>query len=350
MGLWLNQHPDAGEGIAQFAIANAQERMRAAQRVTRKKPIIVVKSGRTEAGARAAFSHTGALAGGDVASSTLFDQCGVLRVNTIEELFTLATAFTSQPLPRGNRVALLTNAGGPAIMATDAAVTLGLTLAPLEENTRRILRKKLPPECSVANPVDLIASADADRSGISLNDHVQSIVEAIESAGRPAVLAVHSGAGASGYGATDRVPERIAELVYVDTGPPSGPLDAELEGSELPMPSPEDLAAEENLDGLSEEQLESFQRRAIPEPAGAVRDALELTNDARLDVPATVICTGFTSEQVKGFIEQGAAWIAALGQLRDVTYIDLPTSHWPMWSRPKELAEILGEVAQRHAA
>ncbi|MCI0568804.1 MAG: acetate--CoA ligase family protein [Acidobacteria bacterium] len=139
-----------------------------AQRVTRRKPIIAVKSGRTEAGARAAFSHTGALAGGDVASSTLFDQCGVLRVNTIEEMFTLATAFTSQPLPRGNRMALLTNAGGPAIMATDAAVTLGLTLAPLEEKTRRILRKKLPPECSVANPVDLIASADADRYAVGL--------------------------------------------------------------------------------------------------------------------------------------------------------------------------------------
>ena len=139
-----------------------------AQRATRKKPIIAVKSGRTEAGARAAFSHTGSLAGGDVATSTLFDQCGVLRVNTIEELFTLATAFTSQPLPKGNRVAILTNAGGPAIMATDAAITLGLTLAPLEEKTRRELKRRLPPECSVANPVDLIASADASRYDAAL--------------------------------------------------------------------------------------------------------------------------------------------------------------------------------------
>jgi len=139
-----------------------------AQRVTRKKPIIAVKSGRTKAGARAAFSHTGSLAGGDVATSTLFEQCGVLRVNTIEEMFTLATAFTSQPLPRGNRVAILTNAGGPAIMATDAAVNLGLTLAPLEERTRRGLKQHLPPECSVGNPVDLIASADATRYAVGL--------------------------------------------------------------------------------------------------------------------------------------------------------------------------------------
>ena len=195
-----------------------------------------------------------------------------------------------------------------------------------------------------------LESVDADRSGITLNDHVEAIVDAVNIAGRPVVLAVHSGAGASGYGASDRAPERIAEMVYVDTGPPSGPLDPSVEGDEEPMLSPEDLARDENLDGLSEEQLETFQRRAIPEPAGAVRDALELTNDARLDVPATVICTGFTSEQVKGFIEQRAAWVAALGDLRDVTWVDLPTSHWPMWSRPKELAQILGDVAQRHGA
>ncbi|HEV8336548.1 MAG TPA: acetate--CoA ligase family protein [Candidatus Polarisedimenticolia bacterium] len=150
------------------SFGNPRKFTQIAQRVTRKKPIIAVKSGRTEAGARAAMSHTGALAGADRASSTLFDQCGVLRVGTIEEMFTLASAFTSQPLPRGNRVAILTNAGGPAIMATDAAVNLGLDLAPLEEKTRRILKAKLPPECSVANPVDLIASGDAPRYEIGL--------------------------------------------------------------------------------------------------------------------------------------------------------------------------------------
>jgi acetyltransferase len=150
------------------SFGNPKKFTQLAQRVTRKKPIIAVKSGRTEAGARAAFSHTGALAGADVASSTLFDQCGVLRVSTIEEMFTLATAFTTQPLPRGNRVAILTNAGGPAIMATDAAVNLGLTLASLTQKTRQHLKRRLPPECSVANPVDLIASADAQRYEVGL--------------------------------------------------------------------------------------------------------------------------------------------------------------------------------------
>jgi pimeloyl-ACP methyl ester carboxylesterase len=194
-----------------------------------------------------------------------------------------------------------------------------------------------------------LESADTDRSGISLNDHVEAIADAVRGAGRPAVLAVHSGAGASGYAASDRVPELVAEMVYVDSGPPSGALDADLQGDEEPMLSPEELAREENLDGLTEEQLDTFQRRAVPEPAGPIRDAPDLKNDARLDVPTTVICTGFTSEQVKGAVEQGLTWIAALAELRSVTYVDLPTSHWPMWSRPKELARIIGDVAQAHA-
>jgi hypothetical protein len=118
---------------------------------------------------------------------------------------------------------------------------------------------------------------------------------------------------------------------------------------ELPLPSPEKLAEEENLDGLSEEQLETFRRRAVPEPGAAMREAAELTNDARLDVPSTVICTGFPSEQVKGWVNEGYAWLGGLAELRDVTYVDLPTSHWPMWSRPRELAEIIGDVAKAHA-
>jgi pimeloyl-ACP methyl ester carboxylesterase len=193
-----------------------------------------------------------------------------------------------------------------------------------------------------------LESADADRSNISLDDHVEAITGAVRAAGRPVVLAVHSGAGASGNAACDRVPELIAEMVYVDSGPPSGALDPGMEGTELPLPSAEDLAAEENLDGLTDDQLETFRRRAIPEPAGPIRDAPELKNDARLDVPTTVICTGFTSEQVKGAVREGQTWIAGLAELRRVSYLDLPTSHWPMWSRPKELAEILAELANRH--
>ena len=89
-----------------------------------------------------------------------------------------------------------------------------------------------------------------------------------------------------------------------------------------------------------------FRRRAVPQPGSAVRDAHEFRNDARLDVPSTVVCTGFTSEQYKEALKEGYAFLAGLAELRDVTYVDLPTSHWPMWSRPQELAAIIGDVAR----
>ncbi len=191
-----------------------------------------------------------------------------------------------------------------------------------------------------------LESADADRSSITLSDHVDSIVEAVEAAGAPVVLAVHSGTGASGYAASDRIAEKLAAMVYVDSGPATGALDPGFEGDELPLPDPETLAAEENLDGLSDEQLATFRERAVPEPGGVLREAPQLTNDARLDVPTVAICTGFTSEQYKDALKEGYAWLGGFGELRDITWIDLPTSHWPMWSRPQELAKIIGDVAQ----
>jgi acetyl coenzyme A synthetase (ADP forming)-like protein len=130
-----------------------------AKRVSRKKPILVVKSGRTAEGARAATSHTGAIAGTDVTVSAFLRQCGVLRANTIDELFGVARALDRCPLPAGNRVGIVTNAGGPAIMATDACVNLGLEMAELSAATRSTLKSFLPAEASIGNPVDMIASA-----------------------------------------------------------------------------------------------------------------------------------------------------------------------------------------------
>ncbi|MBA3719255.1 MAG: alpha/beta hydrolase [Nocardioidaceae bacterium] len=190
-----------------------------------------------------------------------------------------------------------------------------------------------------------LESADADRSSITLTDHVNAICDAVTAAGRPAVLAVHSGAGTPGYAVTDRIPEQLAAMVYVDTGPGKGALDPDFTEAEKPLPSPEELAESENLDGLSEEQLETFRARAIPEPGAALRDAADLTNDARLDVPSTIICTAFTAEEYKEAAKEGYAFLAGLAELHDVTYVELPTSHWPMWSRPKELAGIIGQIA-----
>jgi len=190
-----------------------------------------------------------------------------------------------------------------------------------------------------------LESADADRSSITLSDHVDAIVDAVNVAGPPVVLAVHSGTGYSGYIASDRIPEQIAAMVYVDSAPGKPPMDADFADAEKPMIW-EEIEAEENLDGLSEEQKETFRRRAVPMPGGVLREKMELTNDARHDVPSTIIATGFSSEQYKEAMKEGYSFLAGLPDLRNVTWIDLPTSHWPMWSRPKELAKIIGDVAK----
>jgi pimeloyl-ACP methyl ester carboxylesterase len=190
-------------------------------------------------------------------------------------------------------------------------------------------------------------SPETDRSTIRFADHVEAIRDAVEAEGRPVVLAVHSGTGAPGYAVTDLVPERIAAMVYVDTAPARGAMDPDVAGDELPMPSLEELAENENLDGLTREQLETFRDRAVPEPASSVLEAHTFADEARLDVPSVVICTGASSEQMRAWAAEGYAWLAGLPELRNVTYVDLPTSHWPMWSRPRELAEIIGDVASR---
>jgi pimeloyl-ACP methyl ester carboxylesterase len=192
--------------------------------------------------------------------------------------------------------------------------------------------------------------ADTDRSAIGLEDHVDAICEAVTAAGRPVVLAVHSLSGGAGYAASDRIPERIAAMVYVDTAPATGPVMPDLEGAEFPMRTRRQLEEEENLDGLSKAQLEKFERRAVPEPASILRDAADLTNDARRYIPSTIVCTGFPSDQVRAAAEEGYAWLGGIAELRNVTWVDLPTSHWPMWSKPTELAGVIADVAAAHAS
>jgi pimeloyl-ACP methyl ester carboxylesterase len=194
-----------------------------------------------------------------------------------------------------------------------------------------------------------LESVDADRSSVSFADHVDAICDAIIAAGAPVVLAVHSATGFSGYAASDRIPDKIAAMVYVDTAPGKGALDPDFEGVEKPLDW-KSIEEEENLDGLSEEQKETFRQRAVPEPGGLLREGAALRNDARRDIPSTIICTGFTAEQYKAYAkDHDWPWLAGIPELRNVAWIDLPTSHWPMWSRPKELAAIIGDVAKAHA-
>lgn len=138
---------------------NPRQFLEIASRITRKKPIIAVKSGRSATGARAASSHTGALAASDTVVDALFAQAGVLRAGTVEELFDLAMAFGGQPLPRTRRVAVVTNSGGPGIIAADALEGAGMEVAELAPATVERLRPLFPPEASLRNPLDMIASA-----------------------------------------------------------------------------------------------------------------------------------------------------------------------------------------------
>jgi pimeloyl-ACP methyl ester carboxylesterase len=162
------------------------------------------------------------------------------------------------------------------------------------------------------------------------------------------VLAVHSAAGFTGYAASDRIPERIAAMVYVDTAPGKGALDPDFDGADKPMVWSE-IEEEENLDGLSDEQKETFRRRAVPVPGSLIRESVDLVNDARRDIPTTFICTGFSAKQYQTYAREHPEWafLAGIPELRDATWIDLPTSHWPMWSRPRDLAQLIGDVATR---
>jgi len=174
--------PDIGVILLYLeSFGNPRRFMKLAKRVSRKKPILAVKSGRTEAGARAASSHTGSLSGMDIAVDALLGQAGVMRTNTIERMFDTAMLLAYQPVPKSNRVAIVTNAGGPGIMAADACSNHGLELVDFSDETVTKLKSFLPAEASVRNPVDMLASAgpveyEAAVRAVLADDSVDSLM------------------------------------------------------------------------------------------------------------------------------------------------------------------------------
>ncbi len=151
------------------SFGNPRNFLEIARRITRRKPIVVVKSGRSSVGARAASSHTGALAASDASVDALFAQAGVLRAESIEEMFDIAIAFSDRPLPAARSVVVLTNAGGPGIIAADALEASGLDVVELESGTIEKLRPLFPPEASLRNPLDMIASANPAGYSVALD-------------------------------------------------------------------------------------------------------------------------------------------------------------------------------------
>jgi acetyl coenzyme A synthetase (ADP forming)-like protein len=163
------------------AIENGQLFIDRALKVSRRKPMVVLKAGRSDAGTRAVSSHTGSLAGSYAAYKAAFKQAGVIEAQTMQELFDIALAFSNQPLPKGNRAAIITNAGGPAALASDSLASYGITLAILQDNTRQKLRAQLNPSAQVDNPVDMLGGATPEEyatalSAVSQDDNVDILL------------------------------------------------------------------------------------------------------------------------------------------------------------------------------
>ncbi|MCK5075277.1 MAG: acetate--CoA ligase family protein, partial [Calditrichia bacterium] len=148
--------------LYQESIENARDFMEKARKISAKKPMIILKAGKTSEGQKAASSHTGALASSDTATQAMFDQCGIIRVNSVQRLCESALAFSTQPIPKNDNICVITNAGGPGILAADAISENGLKMASLSKNTTKQLQEVIPEEASAHNPVDMIASANHD--------------------------------------------------------------------------------------------------------------------------------------------------------------------------------------------
>ncbi len=167
----LAEDPDTRVIVGYLESVNAGDAfLKAAEAAASVKPVVLFKAGVTAAGGRAASSHTGSLAGADVGYAAAFLRAGVVRAEQFETLFDIATAFDMQPLPKGNRIAVLTNAGGPGIMAADAIELSGLKMATIAPAAMAALKPKLPAAASVNNPVDVLGDADAERYGLALRE------------------------------------------------------------------------------------------------------------------------------------------------------------------------------------
>jgi pimeloyl-ACP methyl ester carboxylesterase len=190
-------------------------------------------------------------------------------------------------------------------------------------------------------------SKDADRSGITLRDHVDAVVEVIDALdpdGGRVVLVGHSGGGAVAHAAVDARPGRVARVVYVDSGPlgPGGVINDELptENGEVPLPD-WSLFDDEDLVDLDDRLRAAFRERAIPTPARVASDPQQLSDERRYDVPVTVIACEFPSAQLREWIAQGHPYVRELAKIRDVDYVDLPTGHWPQFTRPGDLGQAI---------
>lgn len=192
---------------------------------------------------------------------------------------------------------------------------------------------------------------DPERAAKTVDDQAAAIRDTIAEQGdQPVLLVAHSGANFPVSLVLDRHPELIARVVWVDSGPVADSTafaaDFPTESEDLPLPSFDDLGQQASLEGLSAEALERFRTKAVPEPAPVLRQSVELTNGARHSVPTTMVCCSISGEQVMALAKAGHPMFAEVANLESLDVVDLPTGHWPMWSRPRDLAEIIRATSQ----
>lgn len=190
---------------------------------------------------------------------------------------------------------------------------------------------------------------DPERSSRTLDEQAAAIERALTSARESAVIVAHSGANAPVSLVLDRHPELVRRVIWVDSGPvASGTTFASdfPEGTEgLALPPFNVLGEQASLEGLDADTLERFRNRAVSQPGTVLRQSVELTNDARHEVPTTLVCCSIPSSQVMGLVEASHPMFAEVANFKKVDYIDLPTGHWPMWSRPADLAQIIATAS-----
>jgi len=190
---------------------------------------------------------------------------------------------------------------------------------------------------------------DPARAARTLYEQAAAIADVVTGLGGPVTLVAHSGANFPVSLVLDRHPELIHRMVWVDSGP-VGPGSVFLPGfpegaAELPLPAFDELGQQASLEGLSEEVLERFRTRAVPEPGSVLREPIELTNDGRRNVPTTLVCCSIPGAQMTELARSGHPMFAETAELTDVEVLDLPTGHWPMWSRPGDLADVIAAAA-----
>lgn len=195
-----------------------------------------------------------------------------------------------------------------------------------------------------------LESPDASRAGIGLRTHIDAVVEKLDSLSGKAVLVGHSGGGAIIHGVADARPDRVERNIFVDSGPlgEGDVINNELpaDGDDIPLP-PWDGFEDADLVDLTDELRTSFRARAIPQPKGVAYDKQHLHDPRRYDVPATVIACEFPSSLLAEWIDAGHPYVAELARIRDVEYVDLPTGHWPQFTRPAELGQAILKAVDR---